>query len=101
MYGNQLFEEWMTRARTPDDPINWMQQEFVLGAHKAVALCRVLQKQEVYLVSKMPDEAVRNCFLQPAESVEQALAKALEKLGRDSRILALPYANSTLPLLKT
>ncbi len=101
MYGNQFFEEWMTRARTPDDPFNWMQQEFVLGAHKAVALCRVLQKQEVYLVSKMPDEAVRNCFLQPAESVEQALAKALEKLGRDSRILALPYANSTLPLLKT
>jgi nickel-dependent lactate racemase len=90
MYGNRLFEEWISRARSPDDPLRWLQEQFVLGAHKAAALCRVVQKKEVFLISRMPNEAVENCFLQPAETVEQALAKALEKHGPHAQILVLP-----------
>lgn len=101
MYGNRLFEEWISRARSPDDPLRWLQEQFVLGAHKAAAICRVVQKKEVFLISRMPKEAVENCFLRPAETVEQALAKALEKHGPHAQILVLPHANTTLPLVKT
>jgi nickel-dependent lactate racemase len=97
MLGEATFEDWMIRAKSPDDPVKWIQEEFVLGAHKAVVYCMVLQKKKAYLVSEMPDNLAKKCFFDPAKSVEEALEKALDEMGSDAKILVMPYANSTLP----
>ena len=34
------------QSRSPDDPLRWLQEQFVLGAHKAAAICRVVQKKK-------------------------------------------------------
>ena len=36
-FGNKVFEEWMTGMGTPQVLIDRIQQEFVLGGHKAAA----------------------------------------------------------------
>lgn len=97
MLGEPIFEDWMLRASSPDDPIKWIQEEFVLGAHKAVVICMVLQKKKAYLISDIPDELVQKCFFEPAKSVEEALAKALGEMGPEAKVLVMPFANSTLP----
>lgn len=95
--GDPLFHEWMLQAKTPDDPINHLQNKFVLGAHKAAAVCKVLKKNETFLVSELPTNLVEKCFFQPVSSLSKAIDKALAKLPPTAKILVLPYANITLP----
>ena len=57
----------------------------------------VLEKAEIDLVSELDDDFVRSIFLTPQPSAQAALDHALEKLGGDATILAMPYGGSTLP----
>lgn len=100
MLGEETFEDWMFRAKSVDDPVNWVQKEFVLGGHKAVVICMVLQKKKSYLVSEIPEDMTRKCFFEPAKSVEAALETALREQGEKANVLVMPYANSTLPYVE-
>ena len=100
LLGEATFEDWMMRATSPDDPVKWVQEEFVLGAHKAVVYCMVLQNKKAYLVSELPDDLAKKCFFEPAKSVEEALEKALAEMGPDAKVLIMPAANSTLPYVQ-
>ncbi|AEH51444.1 nickel-dependent lactate racemase family protein [Pseudothermotoga thermarum] len=96
-FGEKTFEEWMRKAKTIDEPLQWIKENFVLGGHKAVGFCRVLKKAEIFLCSKMDPKVVSDIFMQPFDSVDEALKAALKKKGVDADILIMPYANSTLP----
>lgn len=100
LLGEKLFNDWMTRAQTLDDPIDWIKEEFILGAHKAAVICKVLKNTKAYLISSMPEELVRKCFFEPAASVDEALQLALQEKGRYAKILVMPFANSTVPHVK-
>ena len=100
LLGEPNFEDWMMRAKSPDDPIKWVQEGFILGAHKAVVYCMVLQKKKAYLISDLPDDLAKKCFFNPEKSVEEALEKALIEMGQDAKVLIMPSANSTLPYVE-
>jgi nickel-dependent lactate racemase len=57
----------------------------------------VLEDADIYLVSDLADDLVRRIFLRPFPAAQKALDAALEKLGPDATILAMPYGGSTLP----
>lgn len=95
--GEKTFEEWMLKAKSPHDPIEWIQKKFKLGAHKAAVICVVLERIKVYLISSLDEKLVKDIFFIPAKSAEEALKKAMEEYGGDAKVLVLPYANSTLP----
>lgn len=98
--GEATFEEWMVKAKSPCDPIDWIQKEFVLGAHKAAVVCMVLKRVKVYLVSKMDPNVVKDIFFIPADSAQNALDMAIKEYGNNAKVLVLPYANSTLPYVE-
>ncbi len=95
--GNQTFESWMTTATSPGELLGRIQQEFVLGGHKAAAIASVLQRASVYLVSALPEELVRRCGLVPFADPDAALQTALGERGADARILVMPEGSSILP----
>lgn len=97
--GEKTFEEWMTKAQDPETLIRWIRQEFRLGGHKAAAIAMVLQRADIYLVSELPPEFVESIFMKPFPSVEAAYRAAVEKCGADAKVLAMPFAGSTLPKL--
>lgn len=99
--GEKTFEEWMTTAPTAHSLIERIEREFKLGGHKAAAIAMVLERAEVDLVSELDPDFVRSLFLVPQPSAQAALDAALEKLGRDATILAMPYGGSTLPTVVT
>lgn len=99
LLGEETFEEWMLTANTYCDPLERVKKEFVLGGHKAVAICLVLNKKKTYIVSDIPNDLATKCFFTPFKSVDEALSKALEEKGADAEIIVMPYANSTLPYL--
>lgn len=98
--GEATFEEWMLKAKSPHDPVEWIQKDFKLGAHKAAVICMVLQRVKVYLVSCLDKNLVKDVFFIPAESAQDALNTALKEYGERAKVLVLPYANSTLPYVE-
>lgn len=97
--GEKTFQQWINEADKPQDLIDRVQADFKLGGHKAAAIAMVLANADVYLVSEMPDELTRKCFLTPFASAQAALDAAFAKLGAEAKVLAMPYGGSTLPQL--
>lgn len=98
--GDETFEQWMLSADNPDVITERIQKEFRLGGHKAAAIALVLRDAEIYLVSEMEPEFVRGIFMEPFETVQNALDAAFAKLGPDASVLVMPYGGSTLPKIK-
>jgi nickel-dependent lactate racemase len=96
-YGEETFKSWMHAASRPQDLLDRIQREFVLGGHKAAAVAAVQARVDVYVVSSWPPEEMRKIGLTPFESPQAALEAALNKLGRDSKVIVLPLAGSTIP----
>ena len=95
-FGESHFTDWMTKYRNPHDMVEEIQRNFILGAHKAAAIAMVREKAEIYLVSDMDEETVRQTILTPAKDLETAYALACE--GRENpTVIAMPYGGSTLP----
>jgi nickel-dependent lactate racemase len=97
--GEKVFENWMTTMPSPQAMIDRIHTDFQLGGHKAAAIALVLQKADIYLVSDLPDEFVSSIFLTPMPSVQAAFDKAMEKMGPQASVLAMPYGGSTLPTI--
>lgn len=99
-FGEHTFEEWMTTGSNYKEPIKWIQEEFILGGHKAAAICMAIDKAPTYLISKYNKQETEKIFFRHAESVQAALDEAILELGNDAKVLVMPYANSTLPFIK-
>jgi nickel-dependent lactate racemase len=57
----------------------------------------VMQKADVYLVSEMDPEFVRNLFFTPAATAQEAFDEAMKKHGPDARVIAMPFGGAVLP----
>jgi nickel-dependent lactate racemase len=99
-FGNRTFETWMSEAHSPDALLDRIQQEFVLGGHKAAAVAAVLKRANVYLVSALPAESVQRCGLVPFDDVVEAAEAALSRAGPGASVIALPQGSSILPTVR-
>lgn len=99
-WGEPIFEEWILNASSPQDLIDRIKRDFVLGGHKAAAIALVRERvEDIYLVSDFPPSIVEKIFMKPFQSVEEAVARALEVKGEGASIIVMPYGGSTLPIL--
>ena len=63
-------------------------------------LARILQKADVFIISKLKKNELGNIGLKHASSIEEAVEKSLQKYGSQARILVLPNGPQALPLLR-
>ena len=96
--GEHMFEEWMTQSPSAHSMIERVQRDFQLGGHKAAAIAMVLEDADIYLVSELEPEFVKQIFLTPFSDVQTAFDAALQKIGPDASVIVMPYGGSTLPL---
>lgn len=99
-FGDKIFEEWILSTNKTDEIIERIKNEFKLGGHKAAAIAMVLETNSIYLVSEMKKDQVNNNFFVMFNDVQSALNCALQKLGRESKVLIIPHGGSILPLMK-
>ena len=97
--GEEVFERWMTQAKSPADMVKEIERNFELGGHKAAAIGMVLESKEIFLVSEMADDFVRNIFLTPYQDIQLAFDDALAKAGKDATCCIMLYGGSTLPTI--
>lgn len=96
--GSKKFESWLTSAPTAHSMVERIHKEFELGGHKAAAIGMVLEDAEIYFVSEMDPDFVRNIFLTPFPTAQEAFDCAIKKHGNNATVLAMPYGGATLPM---
>jgi len=86
---NKIMEKFLATPSEETIPDQWQAQ----------ILARVLQKATVIYVSDAPDDMVSDFHMIPAHSVDEAIAKADEILGKkDSKITVIPDGVSVIVL---
>jgi len=100
-HGNQVFYDWMVKFKDLKTVEREVKRNFVLGGHKAYYLMSALQRVQIILVSSMPDYYTANIFkLKTARTVNDALNEAFSIVGKNAKVLVMPYGNFTLPEVK-
>jgi nickel-dependent lactate racemase len=98
-FGEEVFERWLNDAEQSTDLIRRVEKQFELGGHKAAAIAMVIEKCEVYFVSALKEDVAALTFMKPFANLQAALDKALEVKGKDSKIIVMSHAGSTLPVI--
>ena len=96
-YGEKVFEDFMNRGWTPQQIMNEIKAHFVMGGHKAYAFAKVAAEKQVIMVTSLPEQIVASCFARKAESVQEAVAMALESQGKDATFIVMPEGAVTVP----
>ncbi|MEQ8236308.1 MAG: nickel-dependent lactate racemase [Syntrophomonadaceae bacterium] len=90
--GEDTFQAWIEQSDCPQDIVDRFNHQFELGGHKAYAICRVLDHAQIMLLSDLPADLVGKMYMQPVQSLEEALSLAMERQGQGAGILVLPEA---------
>ena len=97
-YGNATFEEWIRGSADGDEILRRIQGQFVIGGHKAAAIAAVQRRADIFLVSSMPAGALANIGVKQTDDLQMAADTALETVGAEGTVLAMPAGGSTFPV---
>nr|MDO8079793.1 nickel-dependent lactate racemase [Candidatus Freyarchaeota archaeon] len=95
--GNKVFEEWMKRYATAEQMKKQLEQNFIMGAHKAYYLTKALQKARIYMITEIPSKELEKVYrIIPVKSVEEALEDVFNTMKKGAKIKVIPYGSSVL-----
>jgi len=95
--GEGKFAEALNGKLSPQELIEELKNNFILGRHKASRVAKIHLDSEIYLVSNLADEIKKKLFIKNYSSLEKAFSNALKKQGEKAKVLVIPYGGSTLP----
>jgi len=78
-FGEETFEQWLKGSHSPDQVLQWIEERFVLGGHKAAAVAKIARRLRLILVSDgigRPFTGM-DCY----QDLQHALDSALERHG--------------------
>jgi len=70
------------------------------GQQRAFVLAKVLEKATIIIVGSEYPELVTDCKMVPADTIEEAISIAEAELGKIDRLLFVPHAMLTLPVIE-
>jgi len=94
------FGNWLKDAKTPREVIERFKKEgFTRDASiKAFMYARALIKHKVIIVTKgVPQEELRNMFLIPSLDIQEAVKKAINITGENTKFIFIPHGNDIIP----
>jgi len=95
--GNTTFRHWMEKYRSRDEIEADLREKFDPGGYGAYLVLSALERAKVALVSTMPKTMVSEIFkMRGFDTASDALSYAVRVKGRESKVLAIPNASSTL-----
>jgi len=98
--GEGKFAEALNGDLSPQELIEELKKNFVLGRHKASRIAKIHLDSEIYLISNLADEIKKKLFIKNFDTLEEAFSNAIKVQGEEARVLVMPYGNSTLPVFK-
>ena len=71
------------------------------GQQRAYILARVLEQTRIVIVGSECPDLVSACKMTPASTMDEALDMACKEIGPSCRVLVVPHAMLTLPVIST
>ncbi len=99
-FGSSAFEQWLTSGKSCDQLLADIQQEFILGGHKAAAIAMVAKSIGIYLVSDHGFGESQLVGLELYHDHKQALADAFATVADNPQYAVFPLGASTLPAVR-
>ena len=99
--GSKVLEETCRKYGSPDAIKEQLEQNFAIGANKAFAVTRLMKKAKYILVTVLDKQLAKDMLFEAAvDTVEEALAKAEEIVGKDYKVILMPTGSLTVPIVK-
>jgi nickel-dependent lactate racemase len=98
-FGHPVFEKYI-RSLTAGEILKSIENEFVLGGHKAAAIAKVQRRATVWLVSSFQASTVMECGMMPFDDLGEAIEAGMDHLSPDGEFLIIPDGSSVLPKLE-
>jgi len=98
--GEGKFAQALNGELSPQELIEELKKNFILGRHKASRVASIHLESEIYLVSNLAEEIKKNLFIKSFNSLEEAFSEAIKAQGEKVKVLVMPYGGSTLPVFK-
>jgi hypothetical protein len=70
------------------------------GQQRAFVMAKVLEQTKVVIVGSECPDLVAACKMIPAATMDEALVLAIQELGTSCRVLVVPHAMLTLPVIR-
>ena len=98
--GEGKFSKALDGKLSPQELIEELKKNFILGRHKASRVAKIHLDSDIYLVSNLSDEVKSKLFIKNFNSLEEAFSEAIKVKGENAKVLVMPYGGSTLPNYK-
>lgn len=97
--GHDTFVKLLSSARDPQDALNKIEEQYVLGYHKAAKMAEIARWAQMWAVTSIDPELMKSIFIRPFRTIQQALDAAVAEKGRE-KILFMMAASMTIPRLR-
>lgn len=94
--GPDTFYQLLKKSSTPQDALDSLKEGYKLGYHKAGKIAELTTRAQIWAVTDLEPDILRDVFMKPVGSVQQAIDDAIEEKGGE--VLVLPEASMTVPL---
>lgn len=95
--GEETYFDLLSSCKTPKEVLERIEQGYKLGYHKAAKIAETATWAEIWGVTGIKDEDMEHAFIKPFPSIQQAIDKAIEKKGKDAKVLFLMDGSLTVP----
>jgi nickel-dependent lactate racemase len=93
-------EKALQENPSPDAIKAQLEKNFVIGAHKAFAITRLMKKAKFILVSALDKKIAKDLLFEAVDTVDEAIKLAEKNVGTDYKVVLMPQGSLTVPLLK-
>jgi len=90
----------LSRAETPKQVFEILDVEYKLGYHKAAKMAQVGIRGEMWMVSDLDDDIIKQAKFKPYNSLQNALDSAIDIIksqGKKPHIIIMPAGSLTIP----
>lgn len=96
--GSKVLEEACKRLGSPKAIKEELEKDFRIGANKAYAVTRLMEKAQYYLVTRLDRQMAKEMLFSGAfDTVEEALAAAEDSIGKINSVILMPEGGLTVP----
>lgn len=98
--GSAALEKALQEHPSPDAIKAQLEKNFVIGAHKAFAITRLMKKAKFILVSALDKKIASDLLFEAVDNIDEAIKLAEKYVGSDYKIILMPQGSLTVPLLR-
>lgn len=98
--GDEVFYNLLASSTDAKEVLKTIEKGYKLGYHKAARIVEASLKGEIWAVTDLNEDITKKAFMKPYLSIQEAIDSALNKKGRDAKVLFLMDGSVTVPLVQ-